>query len=489
MKLKDLLKNIDLDYKWDADLNKELIPTTKTDNIQENSILFIYKRIDGSPSIKAEDISNKPYAIVCDTETEGNLCESVIYVDNVRLALAFAFSEHYCINYDELTFIGVTGTNGKTTTATLLYSILSNEEKSGFIGTGKIICDKKELSNSEYTMTTPDPELLYKIIKEMQNYGCKYIVMEVSSHALGFYKVDAIPFKLSLFTNLSSEHMDFHKTVENYFNSKCRLFNLSEKCIFNIDDSYGKVAYKKFKEKAISVGIIANADISAVSLESKGLHGSSYYYKKKGLIFKTELRLPGPYNIYNALLATTAAIELGLLPCKIKRYLSDISIIEGRLEEAEEGSNVFIDYAHTPLALENLLVFVNTAKETWQKVVVVFGCGGERDKSKRCKMGKIASEYADLIILTEDNSRNEKLESILLDIEKGIVEGTEYKIIKSRKEAIETAIFETTEHDIVLIVGKGHERYIIDNSGKHPFDERKIIKEALYRFRGEKNEN
>ena len=313
----------------------------------------------------------------------------VIYVENVRKTMAYAYSRYCNINYGISKFIAVTGTNGKTTTATLIkYLLSSNGEKVGFIGTGKIEIDGKTATEEYYSMTTPDPEILYPAIEKMQSSGCKYIIMEASSHALSYDKLAPIPFDIGIFTNLSREHLDFHKSIEDYYESKLKLFSQCKVGIFNCDDVYARKAIGTVKCKTVSVGILWPGDVMAREIIQKGFLGTEYIYKEKSLIFKCRMRLAGAYNIYNSLLAIKASIMLGVKPCHIKDSLSKLNSIDGRFEVSISDICVIRDYAHTPAALDNFLKTVNSIKNSRQNITIVFGCGGERDKNKRPLMAK-----------------------------------------------------------------------------------------------------
>jgi UDP-N-acetylmuramoyl-L-alanyl-D-glutamate--2,6-diaminopimelate ligase len=389
--------------------------------------------------------------------------------------------------------VGITGTNGKTTTATILHKILLHSGvHTGFIGTGKILIGEKQISDKRYSMTTPDPHVLYKVIKEMETDGCRIIVMEVSSHALYFDKVAPIIFDIGVFTNFSSEHMDFHKNTENYFNAKLKLFTQCKNAIFNMDNKHCRTAYEKAECKKTAIGIIWDAPITAREIEMRGFSGSEYIYQDSKRIFKVKLRLGGAYNIYNSMLAIAAAIELGIAPCEAKKAVSKISEIDGRLEVVNDSVTVIIDYAHTEDALLNVLKFIKSNINMGQKLITVFGCGGERDKTKRPKMGKIAEEISDLVIVTTDNSRHEAESEIIKDILSGFKGTAKRKVITSRTAAIEYAILSANDGDVIAVIGKGHERYNIDKFGYSDFDERTIIYNAIKRRKGEiliENEN
>ena len=423
----------------------------------------------------------KPAAILCDEDFPvDDESIPIIKCKNTRKLLPYIYARFYGIDFDRMRFVGITGTNGKTTTATMLTRILSNAGKRvGFIGTGKITVNGKLVTDFDYSMTTPDPEYLYYVIKEMQDAGCEYVIMEVSSHALYFEKTAPILFEVAIFTNLSEEHLDFHKSKDEYFDAKMKLFSRAKLGIFNADDNYSKRAYMQAKCKKICIGILKDADAMAKEVVLSGLSSSEYIYREKSRLFKVNLNLGGAFNVYNSMMATAAALSLGISPNYIKETFEKLDLIDGRLEIIKDEITVIIDYAHTSEAFENLLKLLYSAKSFGQNIITVFGCGGERDKEKRPKMARVAEKYSDLVIVTGDNSREESEIQIIKDILSGFDSTENRKVIASRKAAIEHAIASADKGDIVAIIGKGHERYIIDKNGAHPFDERTVIKEAL----------
>ncbi len=449
--------------------------TTDTGEVREGDLLIIpnSKRMP-----KISDPAFSPLAVICDESAV--LPENIprILVKNPRLATANAYCRFENFSPEKMKIIGVTGTNGKTTTATLIKNILSGVGyKVGFIGTGKIEVGDKNITAENYSMTTPDPPLLYRSLKEMQELGCDAVVMEVSSHSLALDKVAPIKFDYAVFTNLSPEHTDFHGDIENYFAAKLRLFEKSKCSIFNVDDEYGKRAYSLCGGKKISAGILWRGDVWASNVENYGFDGISYSYHTDRFSFKMRLPIPGIYNAYNSILASATCIEMGCRPCDVKRILSYAHPIEGRYEIINDKISVIIDYAHTSAAFKSILGELYSIKGK-RRLTVVFGCGGDRDKAKRPEMARIAEEYADRIILTADNSRSESTKDIISDIIRGFQRGN-YEIKERRGEAITSAILDANEGDIIAVIGKGPEKYNIDKDGYHPFDEREIIRSAL----------
>jgi UDP-N-acetylmuramoyl-L-alanyl-D-glutamate--2,6-diaminopimelate ligase len=460
---------------------------SKTDEITENSLFILIESINYDLEKIINYIEkNTPKFIVCEEHIPlPNISSYVLYVENARRAMSYIYARFYSIDFEKMKFIGITGTNGKTTTASILKELLkATGEKIGFIGTGKIEIDNKRITDTRYSMTTPDPKILYSAIAEMQKETCKYVIMEVSSHSIYFDKISPIPFEIAIFTNLSEEHLDFHKNIEEYFNTKLRLFKQAKIGIFNADDKYSRKAMEKNYCFGMSIGILWEADANAREISIQGFSGSEFIYRESSLKFKAKTKLPGGYNVYNALFALKAAITLGVAPCIAKKRLGDVSKIEGRYEIIDGDITVIIDYAHTSAALENLLKSINSVKKPRQKLTIVFGCGGERDRKKRPEMARIAERLADFSIITLDNSRNENEETILSDILSGFERTEKRKLITSRKQAIEFAVLSANDGDIVAVIGKGHEKYNIDKTGYHDFDEKEIIQMSLKRRKG-----
>lgn len=450
-------------------------------NTASDTLLFITDKIGiEKQSLDPSELKTTPFALVVSNKQEVSSYKCpTIRVESVRSALAYALSNSYGIDYDKTKIIGVTGTNGKTTTSTLIYEMLKKSGyPTGFIGTGKIISNDKVISDSIYSMTTPDPTVLYPAISKMIEDGCKYIVMEVSSHAIALGKIAPIKFEYAIFTNLDEDHLDFHGTKDEYFKAKLKLFKSAKNALFNLDDEYSRKAYGMTDCNKKTFGIINQGDAYVTEINTDCFAGSSFYYRQTNLIFKAKTQLPGAFNVYNSLAALKCVIDLGVKPCIAKKALESIDKVEGRMEIIQGKITVIIDYAHTPSAFYNCLKISNKNTNPGQNLIIVFGCGGDRDRNKRVFFGKYACEFASQIIITEDNCRNESFTSIATDIIKGIKD-KEYKIIEDREKAIRYAINSATPGDTVAIIGKGHEKYKIVKDTYVPFDERKIVEDAL----------
>ncbi|QEK11948.1 UDP-N-acetylmuramoyl-L-alanyl-D-glutamate--2,6-diaminopimelate ligase [Crassaminicella thermophila] len=406
---------------------------------------------------------------------------TIIKVENSRKALAIISSNFFKNPTKSMNIIGVTGTNGKTTTTHLIKNVLEkNDVNCGLIGTISYqILDKEYKANN----TTPESLELQKLFQEMKDANVDTCAMEVSSHSLELDRVAGINYKIGVFTNLTADHMDFHKTIENYKNAKAKLFyQTSLANIINIDDKYGyEIAdeIKKLNTKLVTYGINKKAEVYAedICIFSKGCSFTLVTPKFKG---KLKITTPGMFSVYNALAAIAVCYVLGYNFDQIKKGIESVKGVSGRFETVENTGDVtiIVDYSHTPDALENAL---NTIKQFVEgKIITVFGCGGDRDKIKRPMMGETAGKLSDYCIITSDNPRSEQPDAIIKDIEVGIKKtNCKYKMIVDRKEAIREAIKVSESKDIILIAGKGHETYQIIGDKIIDFDDKKVAQEIL----------
>ena len=474
MKICDIIFNDEYIHS-DIDIESEFNSlTTRASETCKNDILFI----PNSLNCDISKCATPPLAVICDPNLSLPSGYRAIRVTNPRLAMARAFYRYNHPNLENIKLIGITGTNGKGGTAEFIKTVLMNSGyKVGLIGTGKIEIMGDVISNKYYSMTTPDPDLLYRTLAKMANENCDVIIMEVSSHALSLDKLEPLVFDYGVFTNLSREHMDFHGDMKNYFSSKAKLFSMCKCGVFNIDDEYGRRAYELCKQRRISVGILWKGDVWANNIENNGLKGINYTYHQENLSFKMLLGTAGIYNAYNSMLAAAVCIDMGCRPCEVKRILGEIKSLPGRFEIINDEISVIIDYAHTDVAFKSVMRELSAIKSN-NKLTVIFGCGGNRDKEKRSRMARIAEKYADRIIVTSDNSRNENAKSIISDIVSGFEENR-YIVVEDRREAIRTAILSASDRDIVAVIGKGCEKYYIDQSGYHDYSELETINHAL----------
>ncbi|MCL2323302.1 MAG: UDP-N-acetylmuramoyl-L-alanyl-D-glutamate--2,6-diaminopimelate ligase [Oscillospiraceae bacterium] len=400
-----------------------------------------------------------------DVDTFGAI---LVKVENARIALSQMSKNFYGKSDERLKIIGVTGTKGKTTTTYLIKSVLKTfGKKVGLIGTIANYIDDEKIDS---TSTTPESLELHKLFKRMVEASMEYCIMEVSSHSLALDRVYGINFYASIFTNLTRDHLDFHKTFENYFDAKAKLFSMSKYCIINVDDAYGPKMLERSQGINLTYGINNRADFMAEDVK-----GNTFLVGNE----RFECALPGIHNIYNSL-ATIAAMNLAMVPAKDIKQGLKATVVPGRFEiisdEYDLGYTIVLDYAHNPDSLEKLIL---AARDHYTgRIITLIGCGGDRDKTKRPIMGEIATSLSDYVYLTSDNPRSEDPMDIISQMESGIKKQN-YKIIADRKKAIKEAILNAKPHDVILIAGKGHEDYQVLKTGKIPFDEKSIVKSII----------
>lgn len=418
-----------------------------------------------------------------------------VLTPDTRLAEALVWNNRYDRPADGMTKIGVTGTGGKTSTALLLRDLLlSGGRNPGCITTVCSAAGREEIpimaggssvADAAGAMTTPDPEYFYGVISRMRERGCDTLVYEASSHALALRKTDALRPDMAIFTNLTPEHMDYHGTMENYLAAKARLFSMAETGILWADDPYAPALMAlapdcRWLTCTADPAKYTESDGAAMRIRCHGAEGISFLYCGSDAIFRIQTPLVGRYSVCNILLAVTCGLRLGLDPFTVRRTLAAAHPPRGRMQRLELGRcpfTVFIDYAHTPAALEQVLI---TAGEMHpKKLTVLFGCGGDRDRSKRPVMGRIAGQYADKVIVTDDNPRTEDPAAIREEILAGMTETPPWAVIPDRREAIRQTIREAGAGELILLCGKGHETCEIRGNEKIPFDEAAIVREAL----------
>ena len=394
-----------------------------------------------------------------------------------------ALSNLSCCFYNnpskKIDVVGITGTNGKTTSAFLTKSIIESAgHETGLIGTIEYQIGKKVIPAKE---TTPESTELQSLIAEMVASNIKFAVMEVSSHSAAQHRIDDISFKTAVFTNISAEHLDYHETIQNYKDAKVRLFeNLKRDsfAILNADDEFGKYFADKTRAQILWYGIKSNADVKA-KICDESMNNTMIKLSYSGAEIDINMPLIGRHNVYNVLAAAASALSLGFELETVKQGIETAPVVLGRLESisCKQGFNVFLDFAHTPNALETVLhTLKNLAK---RKLILVFGCGGDRDKEKRPKMGKIADENSDIFWITNDNPRSEDPMGIVEDIKAGIKPGRPFHVQTDRYKAIEEALAEAKDGDLVLIAGKGHEKKQIFKDTVIPFDDKDVVKKIL----------
>ena len=401
-----------------------------------------------------------------------------ILVEDSRAALAQLAANYYGHPEEKFCLIGITGTNGKTTVTYLVKSVLeAMGKKVGLIGTNQNMLGTEIIPSKR---TTPDSLELMRLFAKMAAAEVDYVVMEVSSHSLVLDRVTACTFDVGAFTNITQDHLDFHKTMEEYLEAKGILFRISKRGVINADDGAAeRLQELSTCESMLTYGEGAECDIrvSDIELNENGVFFQLHY---QGKTHQVELGIPGKFSVYNAMTALSclAAVEIPMETAV--RYLKKARGVKGRVELVETGKDfsVIIDYAHTPDGLENVIQTIRGFAKG--RVITLFGCGGDRDKSKRPKMGKIASELSDYSIVTSDNPRTENPDAIIEDVLVGVKEGGgEYTVIPNRFEAIEFALDFAQKDDIILLAGKGHETYQILADRTITFDEREIVRKLL----------
>lgn len=478
MRLADVMKDIDYNI-VKGDINVEIKGICyDSRNSKDGSMFVAIKgfKVDGTNFIN-DAIKLGANVIVLDQDITVSDDVTVVKVNDSRKALAKIAANYYGNPSKQLFLIGVTGTNGKTSVTYMIKSILeSQNNKVGLIGTiHNMIGDK--VFQSEHT--TPESLDLQRYLRLMVDEGVKYVVMEVSSHSLALDRVDECDFDIAVFTNLTQDHLDFHKTMENYANAKAKLFRMAKTaCIINIDDDYSSLMIENSNAKVVTYGIKDYAYIMAKDIKNS-LKGAKYKVQIEDKREDIVLKIPGLFSVYNSLAAISVAFILGIPLQSVKMSLSKIQV-KGRFEvlDIDKPYYVVIDYAHTPDGIENLMKVFDEYEVG--KKILLFGCGGDRDKGKRPIMGEIAGEYADYAIITSDNPRTEDPMTIINEIEEGIKKtNCPYTIIENRKEAIRYALSIAKENDVVILAGKGHETYQILKDKVIHFDEREIVRDIL----------
>lgn len=411
---------------------------------------------------------------------------TVVITDNTRKGLALTSAQFYGHPTDCLTTVGVTGTNGKTTTTHLVEAVCQEAGwRTGLIGTIQNRIDTEPITTSH---TTPESKDLQELLARMVHAGVQVVSLEVSSHALELERVTGCEFDVTVFTNLTQDHLDFHPDMKAYFEAKAKLFaglkpqrKAGRKtAVINADDPRGIEMAGRTTSRVIFYGVREPAEVLAHAIKLEP-GGASFTIRYGSGEIGLNLKLTGMFSVYNSLAAFAVGLALGIEPSVIKSALEKVKGVPGRFELVDAGQpfSVIVDYAHTPDSLENMLT---AAREFAQRrIIVVFGCGGDRDRGKRPLMGKIAVRHADLAIITSDNPRTEDPAAIIRDIKAGldVVDTVRYRVVPDRRQAITEAVAEAVAGDIVIIAGKGHEPYQIIGREYRPFDDRLVAAEAL----------
>lgn len=456
---------------------------------------FIYVAINIYTQLDKIEIPDG-HPLVADAVAKGAICVVVqqdvavpagavkVVVPDSRYALGILANRFYGYPSERLTLVGVTGTNGKTTTTHVIESIFSEKYKVGLIGTLYYKINGQIHKSKD---TTPEPPDLQAILRQMADLECQYCFMETSSHGIEFHRLQGCRYRVAVFTNLTQDHLDFHKSMENYLEAKLKLFRwLGEEdyAVINIDDPYGARFVAATRANVLTFGIYSPADIMAREIEY-GIGGTRYNLVTPRGSIDISTRLLGRFNVYNALSGVGTAIAQGIDLEMIKRGLERPIRVAGRMEMIDRGQEftVVVDYAHTPDGMDNVLGLARGLNP--RQLITVFGCGGDRDKEKRPLMGQSAAQFSDTIILTADNPRNEDPVQIIADIAAGCDRSKVTEII-DRREAIQHAISIARPGDIVMILGKGHETTQTLKERTIPFNDREEAEKALEALTGYK---
>ena len=482
-----------------GDLSKEVVDITEDSRQVKSGAFFV--------AVKGTQVDGHNFiGTACEQGAVGILIESsfqrtnlpvfgektlaIIEVRDTRAALGELAARFWKEPSQSLTMIGVTGTNGKTTVTHLAKGLLEGASRTvGLVGTIGCYVGSEHFPTSH---TTPGSVALQSMLNKMVNAGADSAVLEVSSHALAMDRVKGCEFDIVVFTNLTQDHLDFHHDMEDYFKAKSRLFQeyvapknkqSPKQAIVNVDDEWGKQIFRQCSVPVWSYGIRNQADFRATNL-SLSINGTTFTALTPVGPMAISSSLVGEYNVYNLLAAISIGVACGLPPEAIQRGIQNFRSVPGRFELIHEGQEfiVVVDYAHTEDALARLLTTARAFKKG--RILTVFGCGGDRDRGKRPKMGQVAAKDSDLVFVTSDNPRTEHPLAIIHDIELGMLGLPElqrqaYRLIPERREAIHAAIQEAKPQDMVLIVGKGHEDYQIIGAEKVHFDDREVAREAL----------
>ncbi len=479
-KLDDILKGIEINKtigSSDIEINTIQFDSRKV-NTGDVFVAIKGTQVDGHSYIE-QVLQSEAKAIVCEILPEHLKDVVYILVKNSSRALGIMASNFYDNPSSKLKLVGITGTNGKTTIASLLYKLFQNlGYPTGLLST---IQNKIENKIVAATHTTPDPVQINKLINQMVSDGCEYCFMEVSSHAIDQDRIAGLEFAGGIFTNLSHDHLDYHINFDNYLKAKKKFFDeLSSKAfaLTNTDDRNGNIMLQNTKAIKKSYSLKGVSDFKCKIIENDF----------EGLLLNIDgqelcTKLIGNFNASNLLAVYATAVLLGENPAEVLTALSSLETVEGRFDYIRSANNIvgIVDYAHSPDALKNVLDTIDSIRTHNETLITVFGAGGDRDKEKRPVMGKVASEKSNKVILTSDNPRSEIPEKIIKEIENGI--GPEYSnrviSITNRKEAIKAACSFARSGDIILIAGKGHEKYQEIKGVKHPFDDKEILKNYL----------
>ena len=474
MKLSELLKEIKVKNDY---TDREITNITADSRKVKAGYAFVCIKGNNFDGHDAAAKANEMGAAALIVERDVGQKNQVI-VENTREAYSLMCAALFGYPSKKLKLIGITGTNGKTTTSYLIKDILERAgRKTGLIGTVNNIIGEKILPSK---FTTPDAIELQELFSQMAAEGCEYCVMEVSSQALAQGRVKGCHFDISVFTNLTQDHLDYHKTMEEYRAAKHILFENSDAAVINLDDENAEYMVSGTNCRVVSFSV--NKDSSDYTAKNVHLKPSGVEYELvgKGVIGRAHIGIPGMFSVYNSMGAAVCAIELGVSFAGVLDALSKSKGVKGRVEVVPTDTDytVIIDYAHTPDGLENVITALREIAT--ERIITVFGCGGDRDSKKRPLMGEVVARLSDYAVVTSDNPRSEEPMAIINDILEGMKDTkTPYKVIENRREAIRFALRHAKPDDIVLLAGKGHETYQILKTETIHFDEREVVADIL----------
>ncbi len=485
MKLQDMLRDLPMETQTRGDMSLDIGSLTLNSREKLNSGLFFCipgARFDAH-DFAAQAVENGCVALVVNRFLPLDVPQ--VRVEHTRTAMAYMAAAFYGYPSRGMKLVGITGTKGKTTTSYMLKSICEQAGfRCGLIGTtGNMIGDRRIESH----LTTPDPIEMQRTLRQMADEGVQIVCMEVSAHAIDMKRLAGMTFEVGCYTNLSQDHLDYFHTMENYFETKKKFFTEGYvlNAALNADEETSESIRKDLTVPNLTYGICVDADLFARDIEITE-QGVSFEVQLQGMHkLPVKLQMTGMFNVYNALAAASCAMILGISTEDIRLGLEKIASVPGRIEMLETHTpyKVILDYSHSPDALKNILETVRQFARN--RVIAVFGCGGDRDQGKRPLMGEIGGLLADCCILTSDNPRTEDPYAILRAVEEGIKPtGKPYEVIENRREAIRRALSMGEEGDIIVLAGKGHETYQEIQGVRYPFDEKVVVRELLEEMKG-----
>lgn len=455
-------KNEDKDIKYITDDSRK---------VREDTLFVCHEK---GESYVRQALEKGAVAVIAENE----VCENAIIVEDTRKAYSLLCAAFFGFSHKKLRLIGVTGTNGKTTVSTMIYNILTMAGyKCALFGT---VCNKLCGESRESVLTTPDSFYMHGKFREMTECNTEFCIIEASSQGLCQQRLYGLDFEVGVFLNLTEDHLDYHGNMENYKNAKKLLFSSSRLSVINYDDKYRDDFVSSAAGEVKTYSLRSDEASFTAKCISFSEGTTDYAIVSDGLIHRIKLKVPGAYNVSNSMAAIITALSLGVSLDSCSAALKNFYGVRGRFEivPTDRDFKVIIDYAHTPDSLKQVLLTLGNFPKN--RVITVFGCGGDRDKEKRGEMGKIAADYSDMVIVTSDNPRNEDPMEIIRDIV-GAVKSTKTPMFihQERRKAIEFALKNAKENDIILLAGKGHEISQTVKGEEIPMDERKIIKELL----------